>query len=413
MSHASQSTLPIFCLSSQNWFDELWTNKQHLMDRLAKQGFDVLYVCKGSVPFFKYFSTRYTQNPLFPVSGVTSVAPHLYLADSPELPFFGLFPCSLYYERFSFKLYRIKQAFLKAHAQGKLPILWVYHPGFGHYLDILPKPYFLLYDCVDDYVSFPDAATNRYRQQWIRDGETLLLQEAHLVTTTAPALQESKSLVSPHCHYVHNVGDFDHFNLADTRQFSMPKSLFGICGPKIGFFGAISSYKLDIDLLVRVAKLRLDWSICLMGPIGGHEDRETLRALEQCPNVHFLGAIHYDQLPQYLAYMDVLTIPYRQSQHTEHVFPIKFFECLSTGKPVVVSPLPAYEAYREFVSVANSPVEVVNAILKALTQDSADAKSARLALARRHDWDSRLSHIKHLMDCRLTDVFGQDFSGIL
>ena len=412
MSHSLKSRLPIFCLSSQNWFHELWTNKQHLMDRLAKQGFDVLYVCKGSKPLLKYMSATYDESDVFPAPGIVRVTPHLYLAESPELPLFGLFPTTLYYERFLFKLNRLKAAFLHAQSQGKLPVLWVYHPGFGHYLDSLPKPYFLLYDCVDDYASFPSAAGNVKRQEWIRSGEHQLLTQAHLVTTTAPALQESKSLISNNCHYVHNVGDFDHFNLAETQPFELPNRLFGIAGPKIGFFGAISSYKVDIDLLVQLAKARPEWSICLMGPVGGHDSHSSLSQLKKCPNVHFLGPVEYNDLPQFLAAMDVLMIPYRSSDHTLHVFPIKFFECLATGKPVVVTPLPAYEAYREVVYTAGTAVEFESSIFKAMTEDTAEDKAERVTLARRHDWNSRLSHIKKLADQRITEVFGDAFKGI-
>jgi glycosyltransferase involved in cell wall biosynthesis len=406
-----KSLLPVFCLSSQNWFNELWTNKQHLMDRLAKQDFDVLYINKGCTPILNYLVTNYVKSQVFLGSGIIRVNPHLFIAESPELPLFGLFPTSLNYERFAFKLQRIRHLFFKAHAEGKLPIVWAYHPGYGHYLEFLPKPYFLIYDCVDDYASFPSAAGNTKREEWIREGELKLLKAAHLVTTTAPALQESKSLVSPHCHYVHNVGDFDHFNLASQHR-EIPDRLFGITGPKIGFFGAISSYKLDFDLVASVAKAHPEWAICLIGPVGGHDGAQSLAHLKRCPNVHFIGHVNYDELPQFLSAMDVLMIPYLRSTHTEHVFPIKFFECLATGKPVVVTPLPAYEAFSHVVYKADTADSFSTAIYDALSRDTDDAKAARLELAKKHDWDSRLSHIKRLINQRITEEFGSDYSDI-
>lgn len=380
---------PVICLSSQNWFNDLWTNKQHLMSRLAKQGTHVLYSCKGIVPFWRYFANRATTGT-FRGNGIQAVTETLSVMDSPELPLFGLFPFSLRYERFGFKMKQVLQQIQQLDVD---PIVWIYHPGYGHYVDLLPDRIKVVYDCVDDYKSFPGS---RKKQGWITSGEAKLIARANLVTTTSQALYEDKKSLNPNTHLVHNVGDYAHFSQVDSETFSVPESVATIKGPKIGFFGAISNYKVNLDLLAEVAGAAPDVSLCLMGPTGLGEGKTNIDRLKAISNCHFLGKVEYDDLPQYLQSMDVLMIPYRLSDHTKRVFPIKFFECLATGKPTVVTPLPAYEAYQSHVRVASDSASFLDQI-RAVLADPETGKSDRVALAKKYDWSYRLASIVDLI----------------
>ena len=388
---------PIFCLSSQDWDDNLWTNKQHLMLRLSRKGNPVLYVCRKSQPFLTFLLQKpATHQPLFNGKGVTPLSDTLSLFQSPEIPLSGLLKSSLNYDRFGRKLARLCEHIIHArNTTGEIPIIWVYDPGYGHYLDLLPKPYFLIYDCVDDYASFPVNANDRYQHHWIQASEKKVLAAADLVTTTAQKLFDDKRQYNANTHYVHNVGDFDHFNRVMTTVFSEPLPMQAIPHPRIGFFGAVSSYKLDIPLLENLALKNPHFHYCLLGPLDRHE-KNSYSTLESLPNVHFLGKIAYEDLPSYIQYLDVLMIPYAINTHTSHVFPIKFFEYLATGKPVVVTPLPAYDAYVTHVERA-SDAESFFKKIEALLSTPDTQQSARLALAKQHDWESRLSKILTLI----------------
>ncbi len=343
-------------MSSQDWEGDLWTNKQHIASRLAKAGANVLYVKKSQDSlgdFLKKPSQKISEN--------------LTVAHSFRMPF-------KQYAEFGLKLDLVRRF--------RPDIVWIYHPGYGHYLDKLPKNAFVLYDCVDDYASFPE-----YRDSdWICQGEAKILARANLVITSAHNLFLAKKDKNPNVHYVHNVGDFDHFHQAVSHVKNTP--------PRIGFYGAISNYKVDLDLILDLAKRRSDWQLYLIGPVGLSDDSTSVDQLKQQPNVKFLGQIDYKKLPGVLSQMDVLIIPYRLTDHTQNVFPIKFFECLATGKPVVITPLPALRDYFGVVETAQNANEFIEKIDRVMHSDNPEP---RIALARKNDWQSRIDRIVALI----------------
>jgi glycosyltransferase involved in cell wall biosynthesis len=97
-------------------------------------------------------------------------------------------------------------------------------------------------------------------------------------------------------------------------------------------------------------------------------------------------------LPGYVKGFDVAVIPYKKNEYTAHVFPIKFFELLASGKPVVVSDLPSLAAYYDRVLVARSADELVEACERALRAPE-EGLGARLALAAQNTWEHRVERM--------------------
>ena len=110
------------------------------------------------------------------------------------------------------------------------------------------------------------------------------------------------------------------------------------------------------------------------------------------PNVHLLGSRDYADLPKYMKGFDVTVIPYRINQYTESVFPIKFFESLATGKPLVISRLPALEEFWEDALVADDEDGFVRRCEEALELGERGDEQ-RVALAREYSWPKRISKI--------------------
>jgi glycosyltransferase involved in cell wall biosynthesis len=276
-------------------------------------------------------------------------------------------------------------------------IIWVYHPGFGAAPLSLPRK-LLVYDCVDEYTAFP---TYRNCKEWMVARERKLCESADLVFTTAPGLYERKRVYNPsHTHYVHNVGDADHFKRALEPETVVPADLAAIAKPIIGFVGAVSNYKLNIDWMLALARARPNHQLVMIGPIGISDPSTNVRELRAQPNVHVLGVRDYEQLPAYLKGFDVAVIPYRANDYTESVFPIKFFEYLATGKPVVVSRLPALEGFLGDVRVADDADSFVAQCDAALASGATGA-DRRIALAEANSWSSRVSKLMQLIEVRL------------
>lgn len=395
----------ILCLSSQRWDDPMWTNKQHIMSRLAKEH-RVLYVDFGQRSAAGYVLDRARRSPrdlLSPgrlmTDGVVQRGEGLYVAGSwVPLPL-QLFPMGTRIGDaawFDAKLWMLRR-FLKRENIVD-PIVWVYHPGFGDAVEQLPRK-LLVYDCVDEYSAFPNYKGKR----WIIEREERLCRKADLVFTTAKTLYASKSPYNPgNTHLVHNVGDADHFKKAMDPALEIPAAIAKLPKPVFGFVGAVSDYKLDMDWVVAAARARPDASFAIIGPVGVADPKTSTAALSKQPNVHLFGPRPYAELPAWIKGFDVAVIPYRINEYTRGVFPIKFFELLASGKPVVISNLPALEEYFSFVGVAKTADEFIARCDEAL-RHGAEGKDARVAIAEANSWPKRIGEIMRLIEQKLAE----------
>jgi glycosyltransferase involved in cell wall biosynthesis len=274
-------------------------------------------------------------------------------------------------------------------------VVWVYHPGYGAAVARLPQR-LVVYDCVDEYSAFPEF---KGAEEWIRRRERELCSLADVVTCTAPALYETKRALAPgRTHLVHNVGDFEHFQQAMSEQTRLPADLAHAARPIIGFIGAVSDYKLNIDWLMHLARAKPEWSLAIIGPTGVADPGTDVARLKALPNVMLMGHRSYAQLPSYLKGFDVAVIPYRINDYTRAVFPIKFFEFMASGKPVVISALPAVERYWDAALVARTAEELVEKCELALNADSELARERRLQLARENSWPERVRKLLGLVE---------------
>lgn len=387
----------------------MWTNKQHIMSRLAREH-RVLHVDHGLRTMPAYLAHQARRAPLafaHPVrlvrEGVIQRGPSLFTASSFTPWFVRRLPLdhpARDFAAYEAKVRRVAR-FLKRAAWDD-PVVWVYHPLFGAAVDLLPRR-LLVYDCVDQYAAFPEYRTEVNR---VEAREERLCRAADLVLTTSAHLYQSKRAWNPENTYlVHNVGDAEHFGRARAPALAVPDEVAGLPQPRIGFVGAVSNYKLDLGWLAHLARARPAWQMVVIGPVGLADESTDVRALKQLPNVHLLGHRAYAELPAYLKGLDIAVIPYRLNRYTEGVFPIKFFELLATGKPVVISRLPALAEYYDAVHVADDADGFVTACEAGLaelrSEKARDRAAARVALAEHNSWPKRIGRILELIDERL------------
>ena len=138
----------------------------------------------------------------------------------------------------------------------------------------------------------PRQVEERWRAAWgeevvLAARERKLCENADLVFTTAPALFERKRAYNPaNTHYVHNVGDADHFKKALDSHTEVPADLGALPKPVILFIGAVSNYKLNIDWLLRLARDRPNYQLALIGPIGVSDPSTNVSALRAMSSVN-------------------------------------------------------------------------------------------------------------------------------
>ncbi|MGK2939380.1 MAG: glycosyltransferase [Solirubrobacteraceae bacterium] len=373
----------IVCVGFNDWETELWTNQHHLMARLAGAGHRVLFI-----------ESLGLRRPTVAGRDVSRMARRLVRGLQPPRERDGVHVLSpLVIPLHGKAAVRAVNARLLPALVGRAarrlgmsrPILWGYVPQAEALLDVL-DPALVVYHCVDDI-----ATQEGIDEVSFRAAEARFAGRADLVLASAPRLAERMRALSDNVLYAPNVADTAAFASA-LEEGRVDAALGALPSPRLVFTGAIAEKKLDLPLLTAVARARRDWTIALVGPVGLGDPHTDVAALDAEPNVHLLGARRYDELPAVLRGADVTLIPYRASELTASIFPMKVYEYLAAGRPVVATPLPALEGVDE-ISVAGAADAFVAAVERELAEDTPERRLARSAAAAANSWDARLAEI--------------------
>lgn len=192
----------------------------------------------------------------------------------------------------------------------------------------------ILYDYVDDINAFYGD------RQKIAKGHQYLLQNARYLFATARKLVDEVQLKRPDVIFSPNGVVYEHFAKAAHREFSTPPSdmqaILSKSNPVIGYYGALARW-FDYDLLKSVASLRPEYQFVLIGP--DYDGTLELSGIPNYGNIHWLGVKPYEELPHYLQYFDVATIPFIANEITHATSPLKLFEYMAGEKPIVITPM--------------------------------------------------------------------------
>ena len=154
--------------------------------------------------------------------------------------------------------------------------------------------------------------------------------------------------------------------------------------------------RLDVDALEALAKTDPAWQVVLIGPVkAGQVDEARLR---RHANIHLLGEKPRPELPGYLKGMAVALVPYKANELTRNIFPLKLFEYLAAGLPVVVGGLPELERFAGMIGVAGRPEDYHGLVKAAIDGDGPEKRAARVALAAKNTWDHRVEEISGLVE---------------
>lgn len=386
---ARDALLPrdVVLFSTADWDHPFWTNKQRVASHLAAAGCRVLYVdslglrAPTAAPRDLARIGRRLRRAARPLRQVER---NLWVYSPLVLPWHDRPHVRAINERWLAATIRRILRKLDFAA----PMLWTYNPLVGPLLARLERS-LVVYHAVDDLSAAPQMPAAA-----IDVAERRLTQMADVVFTTSPRLQERLSRWrSGGTFFLPNVADYEHFSRARVPG-QIPAELAAIPRPRFGFIGALSPYKVDFELIAAVARRRPGWHWVLIGQVGEGQPEASTQAL-QLPNVHLLGPRSYSQLPEYLRGFDLATIPATANDYTAAMFPMKFFEYLAAGRPVIAANVPALVDYGRACRMVSGPEEFCRAAEGALAGDVPDPAYCD-QLARQFTWQWRLNE---MLDC--------------
>ena len=271
--------------------------------------------------------------------------------------------------------------------------LYLWRPGFEDELDRIPHQVSCYH--IDDDYSFSAEERSTSPQ------ELRVLRRVDQVFIHSPALMEKKGGVNPNTDFVPNGVDYESF----ATPVPEPADLEEIPHPRIGYVGFLKK-QLDWTLLEGLALRHPEWSFVFIGPRHAHpEIQDVLGRMEGRANVYFLGGKPVTQLGRYPQHFDVSILPYAENDYTRYINPLKLYEYLASGSPVVGVPIRTLQDFEDQVRLASGLEEWSGALQESLSPHARapERREARQEVARRYDWDLLVERVARALAGRLGD----------
>lgn len=381
-------------LSTADWDNPFWTNKQHVAVELSRLGYNVLYVDSlgiRSPSLNKADVSRIFRRLLKGLRPPRKVADNLWVWSPIIIPF-QKYRLVRFINKILLSFFTRLFIFFLGF---KNKVVWTYNPMTLDLLYVTRSTY-LVYHCVDDVKQQPGMP-----KTILASAEYDLLKRADCVFVTSNELYRTRKKINSNTYLFTNVADYEHFSKARDSETLVPDDIAQIKHPVIGFVGAISAYKLDFKLIAYMARQRPDWSIVLIGKVGEGDPNTDVSSLT-LDNIYLLGPRAYEQLPAYMKGFDVAMIPVVLNEYTHAMFPMKFFEYLAAGRRIVSMNIDSLQSYSDYTCIANSYDEFVSRIDEILASGSDDNLDNRLELARQNTYKIRMKKMLEVMKVRFS-----------
>jgi len=215
--------------------------------------------------------------------------------------------------------------------------------------------------------------------------ENKLADKVDSIIYTAKSLAPYLSKYGNKLVYIPNGVDIEHFLKSDK---TMPKELKNVPRPIAIYVGAIDEW-FGFDFLLEVVQKCRDMSFVLIG-----NAKIDISKLRKQRNVYYLGKRNYSEIPKYIYNSDVGIITF-DIQHpvVESVNPLKLYEYMACGLPVVATKWKELELINSPAYLAEDPDDFVNGLKNALQEKD---KSKYIEFAKNNTWVERYRRLSKI-----------------
>ena len=372
----------IVLISNQMLDDRYWTSKQYITMELIKNN-RVLYV-EANYSFGKLLSGMMGKKwPVVPFGKLHDEKNNLsILTPYPRLPYRNHFQWVGWLNQ---KLLLAKIRWATKKLDFECPILWTFLHQTADLIGKLDESV-AVYHCVDDWPALLPMAGMGKPERICKD-EKKLISRVDLVFRVSAQLLSYLKIPNTKVFDIPNGVDIDLFNPERFSDESSQDDMKDIPRPIIGFSGSIGKW-IDIELLIQVSKRFEKESIVI---IGLNEKNPNIHKLQQLKNVHFLGMKSREEVPQYISGFDVCLMPFNRTEVGKGLLPLKMFEYLALGKPIVATSSEVLKQFEKVLYLADDKDAFVQEIENAMGDHDRTNSDSRRKYALKYSWKNRVS----------------------
>ena len=380
----------VFCIDSSNWETPWWVDRHYLMLGLASRGWPVVF-SNGPISVWDIREkNRYPLQFFGRVEAWLSDRNSEILLDRPGLWMLS-WPKFLAYNALAHRVHARRLVRSVPEGSLKNAIAFLCAPQFadyGTYLD-LPHTVYHIHDAYWMRGNWNDRAQAEHDR--LAERADLIFALSDTMLRNLPASAMAKASVLPQAVYAEEY-------IAKASD-PCPADLQDIPQPRIGYMGRISR-KVDLEMVGTVAKARPNWHWVFVGEVGvGFRDDAKGQALlektSKLPNVHILGARAQNLMPAYMGNMDVNTMCYLAAGgQWEAGNPLKMFEYLAVGKPVIGAGLENVRRYSHVIDIPETTDEWISAIERALERGGVGSIAERREVALQNTWEKVVDELE-------------------
>lgn len=226
--------------------------------------------------------------------------------------------------------------------------------------------------------------------------EPQIIEKSDFVFANSTYLQEYALKYNSKSSYVGQGCELDSFENSD--MLNIPENLLSISFPIIGYIGFITSMRLDIELLRKLAISKPNWNIVLVGPT---DQKFKESKLSELNNIHFLGSVATETVPNYIKGFDVCINPQLVNDLTIGNYPRKIDEYLALGKPVVATITKTMEIFSGYTYLADNEQDYLHYIEIALHENDSEICCQRKKFAKSHTWEESVRLIYQEIESKI------------
>ncbi|ABB13961.1 glycosyltransferase [Carboxydothermus hydrogenoformans] len=258
-------------------------------------------------------------------------------------------------------------------------IIWISEPNHRFYFDIFYNS-IKIYEIYDEYLLRPNG---KLRNAKIVSNDQQICDEADIIFYTSPKILQRRQKYSEKMFFINNGVDYSLFNANNENE---NKVILKIDNKKrnIIFVGNIGEF-IEINAFFEI--LNEDNNHLYI--IGNYElpMKNYILKLKSYNNCTYLGYIDHNKLKYYLQKMDIGVIPFKENnEFVEAINPLKFYEYLACGLPVVSLDLPIYNNLPEGLVYRYKKFSEINDLIKIAFDEKAKYIDFRKKYAQKNDW---------------------------